>query len=156
MGHFARIWFRIDAATCDLNFVVLALAIHLRVDAKASCACEDLQCFHKPLGLCVGLVSAGRQPETFLDDHFEKVILRRINLNYSTQLRRDGFKQDTGRLDQKRVENFRYTTGCKDGGDNIGDRIPQRIFFARVNVIDAYLPIVACWAELAADWQQRR
>lgn len=33
---------------CDLDFVVLALAIQLRVDAKASCARENLQSFFKP------------------------------------------------------------------------------------------------------------
>ena len=37
-GDRAFIWLRINAVACDLDFVVLALAIHLRVDAKASSA----------------------------------------------------------------------------------------------------------------------
>jgi hypothetical protein len=34
VGDCACIRIRIDAVACDLDFVVLALAIHLRVDAK--------------------------------------------------------------------------------------------------------------------------
>ena len=138
---------------CDLDFVVLALAIHLRVDAKASCARENLQGFFKPLVFVVGKIAKMRQPETFLDDYSEEVIALWANLNYSPQLRRGEARRHSIRLDKKCITNFWHTTGRKDGADNIGDRIPQRIFLLGVSVIEAYLPIVASCTVLAADWQ---
>src|SRR5438309_6646306 len=88
VDDFAFIRIRIDAVACDLDFVVVALAIHLRVDAKASCARENLQGFFKPLVFVVGKIAKMRQPETFLDDYSEEVIALWANLNYSPQLRR--------------------------------------------------------------------
>jgi len=49
VGDSARECFGVDPVACDLNFVVLALAVHLRVDAVASRACEDLERFLKSL-----------------------------------------------------------------------------------------------------------
>jgi len=43
MSDFARVWLWIDAVACDLHLIVLALAIHLRVDAVASCASRITQ-----------------------------------------------------------------------------------------------------------------
>jgi hypothetical protein len=67
MGDCARMWIRIDAVASDLDFVVLTLAVHLRVDAVASSACEDLECLLKSLALYLGQVGARRQAETFND-----------------------------------------------------------------------------------------
>ena len=75
MGNFARVWIRIGAVARDFDFLVLTLAIHLlRVDARASCACEDLECFSQVASV---LFRTGRREttdESFLDDHSEEVI----------------------------------------------------------------------------------
>jgi hypothetical protein len=58
MDDCARIRIRIDAVACDLDFLVPALPVHLRIDAKAGCASEDLKCLLKSLAFYVGPVGA--------------------------------------------------------------------------------------------------